>query len=77
MAAMPSPKHTTSQERLTLARRSRGTTDADLRQITAAGAQLTGQVRIGAAGRLEGELHASAPDMARTAADAGLRELGL
>jgi outer membrane protein assembly complex protein YaeT len=52
------------------ARRSQGTTDADLRQITAAGAQVTGRVRIDDDGRLEGELHASAPDVARTASDA-------
>ena len=52
------------------ARRSRGTTEADLRQITAAGAQLTGRMRIADGGRLEGELHASAPDLARTAAEA-------
>jgi outer membrane protein assembly complex protein YaeT len=52
------------------ARRSGGTTAVDLQQIMAAGAQLNGQVRIGDGGRLDGELHASVPDVARTASAA-------
>ena len=48
----------------------RGTTAADLTQITAADVQLTGRARIGGGGRLEGELHADARDLARTAGDA-------
>jgi outer membrane protein assembly complex protein YaeT len=51
------------------ARWNRGTTEADLRQITAAGAELTGRVRLGDGGRLEGELHASARDVARSVSD--------
>lgn len=48
----------------------RGTIDADLTHITAAGAELTGRLRIGDRGRLEGELHAAAPDVSRTLSEA-------
>ncbi|HEX6975126.1 MAG TPA: hypothetical protein VF147_12040, partial [Vicinamibacterales bacterium] len=46
------------------------TVQAELRQITAAGAEMSGRVRIGERGGLEGELHATAPDVARTIRDA-------
>jgi outer membrane protein assembly complex protein YaeT len=50
------------------ARRSRGTLVAELQQIAAAGAQLTGRVQVDDRRRLEGQLLANVPDVARTAA---------
>jgi outer membrane protein assembly complex protein YaeT len=47
-----------------------GTIAAELQSITAAGAQLTGRVQVRDGRRLEGQLHASVPDLARTASAA-------
>jgi outer membrane protein assembly complex protein YaeT len=52
------------------ARGSAGTFVAELHQITAAGAELTGQLRIADRSRLEGELRARVPDLARSASAA-------
>ena len=50
-----------------LSARSRaGTIDAEGHQLTAAGAELSGRVRVGEGRRLEGRLHATVPDVART-----------
>ena len=52
------------------ARARAGTMVAELQQLTAAGAELSGRVRIGDGRRLDGQLHATASDIARTAATA-------
>ena len=47
-----------------------GTIVAEWQQLTAAGAQLTGRLRIGEGRRLEGQLNGTVPDLGRTVTDA-------
>ena len=49
------------------ARAGAGTIAADLERLTVAGAELTGRVRIGEGRRLDGQLHATTPNVAQTA----------